>query len=423
MEVCAKKRLPAIDIRSTIVVLAVLLFALAYTDLLPFGSYIDDLAALGFGVLAVFGLFAGRYDKTQRRMLAVLIVIFLIGLVSNLVSGVVDHLSYILSDAFSFLKIFLVYFGAIALLKGRPGAVRRACRVLSVLAKVFILAAFFFGVLNYLGVVAMYDMVRFGIKNYYFYFGNASQFGVFLGCMLAFLIISGRSRLLYEGMALITLVLTIKGMSLIIVAVYLFMRWFVRNRLRWWHYVLGALILTMLLMYQIDTYLLDSEAPRSLLIKYGFITALTYFPFGAGFASFGSNEAAMHYSKLYYQYNFPARKAMTVFQTEKGTTTYLNDAYLGMIVGQFGIIGLLLSLYLFWGIGKGVMRCKPRDRKAKAIALACFVCFCGMAVMAGSVKGIPGEMLMLVFALYMASCAAEKEQARDEEKNVKDSLC
>ena len=44
--------------------------------------------------------------------------------------------------------------------------------------------------------------------------------------------------------------------------------------------------------FQISEYITNSNSPRMILIKYGIKTANTYFPFGAGFAAYGSDMAA-----------------------------------------------------------------------------------------------------------------------------------
>ena len=67
--------------------------------------------------------------------------------------------------------------------------------------------------------------------------------------------------------------------------------------------ILGVLVL-ILGTFQIQTYLLNENAPRYLFFYYGGKTANTYFPFGAGFSTFGSDQAARNYSELYFRYGY-----------------------------------------------------------------------------------------------------------------------
>ena len=406
----SKRRL-LFNTRAEFCIICVLLLYLFFVANLPFSSYFDDLVAGLLTLPVLIGLLEKKFNKTEIRMLVALGLTCLLGVVSNFLTGIVTNISYILNDVFSFLRIFLVYFGLIALVRGKPKALEALTNRLGFYAKIFIAVAFVFGILNLLGIVRMYSTVRFGLRNYYFYFGNSSQFGIFIGCALALLIFSGKSRTIYEIMALACLVMTFKGMGLIIAAVYFILTFVVHRKIRWWHYLIALSVLAYILQFQITSYILDESAPRAILIYYGFVTAFKYFPIGSGFATYGSNMAAVHYSPLYYSYGFQLRKALTVFDDGYGSMTYLNDAYLGMITGQFGIFGLLLVFYVFVKLGRSIFGRSNIDNKAKYITIACFSCFCGMAIMAGSIKTAGGEMLMAVFALYELMNEASKHSA------------
>ena len=386
--------------RAEVCIMGVLLLYLYFVTKLPFSGFFDDLVAAFFIIPVINGVIGKKYTKTEVKMLLSLSLTCVIGILSNLWTGIVNNPFYILNDLFSFLRIFLVYFGIIALLRGKPKALKYLTKRLSFYSKIFITIAFVFGVFNTMGLVGMYSTVRYGFRNYYFYFGNASQFGVFIGCTLALLIFGANRHPIYEIMALACLVMTFKGMGLIIASVYSILILVAYKKIKWWHYLFVILGLAYILQFQISSYILDKSAPRAILIYYGFVTAFRFFPLGAGFATYGSNMAAVHYSPLYYSYGFHLRKALTVFDDGYGPTTYLNDAYLGMIVGQFGIIGLLLIVYLFVKLGKNVFCRSKAPNKAKYITIACFCCFCGMAIMAGSIKTAGGEMLMAIFAIY-----------------------
>lgn len=380
--------------RAEICIICTLVLYVGYVVDRSIGGYADDLIAALMGLVVIYGIWKNVYSKSERCMLWILTAIVFLGILSNFLIGIVTNFSYILNDAFSFVRIYLVYFGFIALLRKNKNALINTVDRLGLYAEAFIIASFMFGILNILGIVKMYSSVRFGFPNYYFIFGNASQYGVTVGCALAFMIFSRRTNIILEGMALATLVLTLKGMGLIIAFVYFILVLVAYKKLQWWHYAVASIGLISILQYQIKRYLFDLSAPRPILIHNGFVTALRYFPFGSGFATFGSNMAAVHYSPLYYEYGFDSIASLAI------NSPYLNDAYLGMLVGQFGLIGLGLSIYLIWKIGKPLIGKTTLKNKQKYIAIACFSCFCGMAVMAGSVKNSAGEILMMVFALY-----------------------
>ena len=71
-----------------------------------------------------------------------------------------------------------------------------------------------------------------------------------------------------------------------------------------------------------------------------------YFPFGSGFASFGSYASGVYYSDIYAQYGLENIKGMT-----KLNYSYIADTYYPCLA-QFGIVGILLYLCFFFYIIK-----------------------------------------------------------------------
>lgn len=106
--------------------------------------------------------------------------------------------------------------------------------------------------------------------------------------------------------------------------------------------VFMAVIVLLLGTFQIQTYLMNVNAPRYLFFYYGGKTANTYFPLGSGFATFGSDQAARNYSRLYYQYGFNSLFGMN---TKDGS--FLSDTFWPMAIGQFGWIGSILYILIY----------------------------------------------------------------------------
>jgi hypothetical protein len=399
-----------LTIYEIIIIGSILLLFLSYFKWFPFANYIDDMVGLLFGILFIFNI--KKLDRTQQSNKIVfgsLLFLTVIGLFSNLLSGVSRTTADILDALFSFWRIFFVYLGASTLLYKREKSAQRIIHVVGGLAKLFIIISFIFGILNFVGVVNMSTEVRYGIKNFCFYFRNPSQYGIFVGAALAFMIYTQSSKLIYEIMAIVVMFMTTKGMGIIIAATYIVLVVFSnRKKIKIWQLVLVGLVLIIALQYQLQTYLLNETAPRAILIRYGFVTAIEKFPLGGGFGTYGSNAAVAHYSPLYEQYGFLARKALSGY-LENGAT-YLNDIYLGMIVGEFGFAGLISWMIAIYSIATRIFKTTCVNKKMQNIAIACFVCMCGMFVLAGSVKNAPGEILMMVICLFYCSASRKGEQ-------------
>lgn len=82
---------------------------------------------------------------------------------------------------------------------------------------------------------------------------------------------------------------------------------------------------------------------RSELMQNGFELAIKYFPFGSGFATFGSASSGDYYSPLYYQLGLDQ-----VYGLSPIDHGFLSDSFWPTIAGQSGIFGLMLYLVFLW---------------------------------------------------------------------------
>lgn len=114
-------------------------------------------------------------------------------------------------------------------------------------------------------------------------------------------------------------------------------------------------------------YFSSDEAARSALTKTSIQIAYDYFPIGTGFATFGSYFSSVSYSKVYYIYNI-----YNVYGLQNGNSNFISDTFWPMIIGQFGIIGLICYLLFIYQIFKNIQR--EYDKNNKNIYLAKILC-------------------------------------------------
>ena len=181
----------------------------------------------------------------------------------------------------------------------------------------------------------------------------------------------------------------------VFVALELFTKY--RNKIKWYHLVLIAIICVPVLSFQIQNYIFNSKNVRARFLNAGFEIAKTYFPLGSGFATFGSEMAARYYSPLYVKIGFDNLKA---FSPESGI--YLNDNYLASVLGQFGFFGVALHLLEMYIIFREILSVKSR-KKEKNIVLALFISLMAIFVGSGAFKSIYGIEMFMVIALYTSS--------------------
>ena len=219
-------------------------------------------------------------------------------------------------------------------------------RALRPLAKWFCYLAGIFAVVSQFINLGMTKNERYGIASYNFVFPMSFQFLAVALVAITVLSISKDyrdNRLPYAAVC-VGLILTTKSSPLLFSVMFIFLLIYFQKRaqLKTRTVVFMAVIVLLLGTFQIQTYLMNVNAPRYLFFYYGGKTANTYFPLGSGFATFGSDQAARNYSRLYYQYGFNSLFGMN---TKDGS--FLSDTFWPMAIGQFGWIGSILYILIY----------------------------------------------------------------------------
>lgn len=308
-------------------------------------QYIDELAFSALAVVLISRLARGLCDSHVKRSLLIVLGISLLGFSGNLLFGIQKESTAVLLDWISTIKAPICFLAIYDLLTQQ--STREIPETLVPLAKLLIVASAIFGTISLFFNIGMGGEARFGITSFVFIFKYQHSLSVVLmsGLLLISMIETSRARVVaYFLLVSYSLLLTTKGPSLIWIAVMaLFL--LVSNdkfKLKAWHVVLVMLFAVLLGGYQINNYFLNEDAPRFILFKYGFTTANSYLPTGAGFATYGSDAAYKFYSPIYVKYGFQGIWGMNSVEG-----MFLNDNYWPMVIGQFGYIGLVLFVVLY----------------------------------------------------------------------------
>lgn len=107
--------------------------------------------------------------------------------------------------------------------------------------------------------------------------------------------------------------------------------------------LIGGLGCVVIGFEQISDYFLTTTrfSPRQIMLKDSIPLALSHFPLGTGFGTFGSTIAAQYYSPIYTQLNYPALRGMGPTET-----MFLTDNFWPEIIAQFGLIGAILFILI-----------------------------------------------------------------------------
>jgi len=154
-------------------------------------------------------------------------------------------------------------------------------------------------------------------------------------------------------MDLIVMCMTLRARAFVCAGLYLYLITMFKFKINKFLVVLGGLLLVFVLgrnMFE-EYFIETNSSQRSLLLQYGFISLKNRFPFGYGFSTFGSYSSAHnYYSPLYSLYSLDTKFGLTA-----DNPSVLNDNYWPMIFGQFGFIGTILIITIYFILFKNVL--------------------------------------------------------------------
>lgn len=394
-----------------------------YINWKPLG-YLDEL----LGVFCLFyllcALMRGKLNRNEGCILILMFGIVLLGVLSNVFSGLVTNLFVIGVDVLEFLKAVVVFLGFHVFY--RKYDVKDLGYHLKGIAKTIIIAAFICAVISQFGDIGMTMRhadgniyPEYGIQPFGFVSRNGIQTYYLLSGCLLFIVAGEKKRIvkrIYVVLYFITTFLTAATLvwcgNLFLITFFIYYKY--RKQLKIEMLIGIAAIAIVIAFPAIQEYIFNTRAPRSVLLYYGFLTANTYFPFGSGFATYGGEMAARYYSPLYWAYGFDDRYGLS----HTGYGGILNDNYVAMIVAQMGYVGLILFGVVYFRLFK-LFDYKKLDRKIKPIIMSVFgVIVCSLMISANS-KTLMGVWVHAIMGMCTATCI-EKDKSTIYEAYEKD---
>lgn len=319
---------------------------------IPAISYSEDIISLMFFLYFIFSTFKFREIKIEDAFsIIILSIIMLLGLYFNIRYKFQKYNIAIIIDIISTFKFCMIYIGFSCYLDKRPNFnFNQVSGVLSFIAKVYIMILFVCAILNIFIDIGMYQEYRYGLRTFSFIFGtpgqviNTSILILLILCMDRTLSENENKNTLFIFITWLVLLSTLKSRALILAVTFFFLyetleiekKSSMKIRI-----IMVAIIGCIVGYSQFEYYFLSGSTPRLRFLKAGVELFKTYFPFGSGFATFGSGAAAKYYSPLYYQFEFNNFYGMSPEEP-----LFLNDTFWPMIIGQLGFIGIILFVFL-----------------------------------------------------------------------------
>lgn len=361
-------------------------------------SYHDEVIGVVSAVYLIF--FRNRIEKRDMITIITLAVVVAIGLVSNLVSNLTSSLFSIGIDVVAITKLIFGFFALKYFLSDKEK--QATINMLLPLSKLYTLASFVCSIISLFADIGMSGEERYGIPAFRFIFFHSHQYvAVYMlvfGVLVCNTKMTDKERRFYYTLAIISLVLATKAPPIMFSVIFIGLSYYFKDheRVSPGIVILGAILIIALGWYQIENYLLRDDVPRHIFFEYSFKTANHYFPLGSGFSTYGSDQAARNYSKLYYQYGFDKMYGMT---PDEGM--FLSDNFWAMAIGQFGWIGSIIYIGVFVRIFMTFSN-KKYNNQRKAFLYAAYLQYMihavGSAILSSS-AGLIGFMALAMFTV------------------------
>ena len=318
----------------------VLLFQSSLQKVSPLFSYSDETAVLCLGLYSILHRIDQKRAPLKTGILVLSGIFVGIGLLGNLFSRVPDNIFPIAVDLFTCIKYPLVIVFGCDVLKSK----RKLTDCLVVIGKALLLvmaAAFFASQIIDMG---MTGDIRMGMASFCFVFPHQT-FLVWFSASLLFMFIATEQSVFWIGLDLFLMATTLraKALGFIVVTVVLLLA----NRRGKGALLTAAVIASVLAVgvsaRQLAYYYSSDGFARTEMTRACMRIAEDYYPFGSGFATFGSNITSTedYYSVLYERYGLSEIWGLT-----RGHASFVSDTFWPTVVGQFGWVGLICYVLL-----------------------------------------------------------------------------
>ena len=325
-------------------------------------KYFDEVVAVLLLVAAVAKALKKKAEKAGPRQTLFLPALLLallvaIGLYGNFVGGIGARPSAIAIDIVACTKTMLALFAGSTLLEGRQGLFRAAeteSKLLMAIMVPFAIANLFFD-------IGMGVDPRYGLRaSFLFIFAHPTYLTSISAGFAIILFKHKEENVFWLLLAALLSASTLRAKGIALAAVIILILMTVRTggRFTSLHALAGALLAAYIGYDQVIAHYRYSGTARGELMRASLKVARDHFPIGTGFATFASNVTAnpIDYSPLYYEYGIS-----TVRGLEPGGS-WISDTFWPIILGQFGIVGLIVFLALLASLYFLLCKQHPNDR-------------------------------------------------------------
>lgn len=375
------------------VIIGLLVFQNALETVYSGFAYIDELVALAgvcMGLYDFVVIHRGRPSREQVWIGLPLLLFVAVGLAGNLLYRY-QPLKCVIIDLFTNLKFFFAIGTGYYLFQNVEWKKTEVITCRSAAAYTLILFTLF--VLDRIYNIWPCE-VRYGFSSVKLFYSHPTYLAGATAFLISLLTVFFKKRNLpLLAMNLLMMALTLRAKSLASTAVYVAMFTFffvLKKDLKLWNIVAGGIGCVAIAWDKINFYFvkLAGNSARSVILQKSFQVMKDYFPIGTGFGTFGSAEAAKHYSPVYMMYDFNdyyelrdvrnvdntlrliRRSPYLTEQYKKNPEgvingmPFLSDAFWPTIFGQTGFLGTVLYAGTLATVFAFCLKVRTFNRKA-----------------------------------------------------------
>ena len=360
------------------IILNLLLFQPFIQEKIYFIKYLDELVAGMAFLYLIFSLKNNAITKSEAKILISLCLLLLIGTLGTVINRYQTQFNAIFIDVFNLSKFIIAILGLNRFFK-----IKNVANILNLqlnAQKIIIIITFIFMIINFLiGLEGMTYEIRYGIRAFQFIYGHAGALNVittFQVCFLLYEMIKNKQKkhnYIYFFLCELILISTLRTRAFVFaVLAFIVYFYFVKkgnlSRKKFLYIIISIVAIFFIASSQLNKYFNDeNRTPRNDLLNGSLVLMKDYFPIGTGFATYGSYAASKYYSPIYYTFGFQKYYGMS-----KSDNQFLTDNFWPMILGEFGILGFLIYIYMLYLCFKYLSRYCTNEEK-KAILILIFI--------------------------------------------------
>lgn len=326
-------------------------------DIINLGTYIDE----GILIILLVYVFSGytmkkieiKLYKLEKLIFILICIFFVIGIISNMNSELIEKSKDYIISGILFIKIFLIYILArIAFrnIKINKNILLKFSNHINIILNIYVILILANIPLKFLKV---YD-TRFNIiETISVGFGHPSELDFFaISIMIIqlflFRILNFNMKKYLKILLKVFIIIIFTGRikAIIFYVGYILAIAFSKIIKNIKIYNIIPFIPFIPIFYSIGkerllSEILDSYGVRGILYKTAFHIASDFWPFGGGFGTFGTEFSRKIYSPLYYKYNISS-----IYGLSPDWPAYITDSNWAAVIGETGFLGMFIYILI-----------------------------------------------------------------------------